>query len=43
MGLNMNATGKERIVKRIAKNIIKTLTSQMTPLSSDMEGRPHGT
>jgi hypothetical protein len=39
----MNAIGKERIAERIAKNIIKTLTSQMTPLSSDMEGQPHRT
>jgi hypothetical protein len=43
MGLNMKATGKERIAKRIAKSITKTLTSQMAPLSSDMEGRPHRT
>lgn len=41
MGLNMNAIEKERIAKSVAKNIIKPLTSKMTPLSSDMEGRPH--
>ena len=39
----MNAIGKETIAKRIVKNVIKTHTSQMIPLSSDMEGRPHGT
>jgi hypothetical protein len=27
MGLNMNAIGKERIAKRIMKNIVKTHTS----------------